>query len=362
MKLKVGDKVKFLNESGGGVVSKILSATMVNVAIEDSFDVPVMTNELVKIQSDEEDLSKQFFSEDYNVDLEARKNEENSPLQETYQRESPIQYALTQSQGTKGVYLAYVPQQQNWLVTGLIDLYLYNNTEYELMFNISLRSQDVKFYSADSGSMKAKTRILIGSFDRDDLETWVSGIVQTIYIPKVTAEVPLPGHYVFKVKPSRFYKEDAYKANFLMREKAILQLLTDVNNVEIHSEDVFSLKFEANKPKEQKAKIVKKKELIDKHKIGDKKAEVDLHISALRDDFNTMKANEILNYQLQYCRQAIDNALVNQYKSVVFIHGIGNGTLKNEIRKILKEYDVSVRNASFQQYGTGAIEVQIFNQ
>ena len=33
MKLKVGDKVKFLNERGGGVVSKILSSSMVNVAL-----------------------------------------------------------------------------------------------------------------------------------------------------------------------------------------------------------------------------------------------------------------------------------------------------------------------------------------
>jgi hypothetical protein len=34
MKLKVGDKVKFLNESGGGIVSKVVSPKLVHVTIE----------------------------------------------------------------------------------------------------------------------------------------------------------------------------------------------------------------------------------------------------------------------------------------------------------------------------------------
>ena len=50
MKFKVGDKVKFLNEPGGGKVSKIVSARMVNVAVEDGFDIPTLISELVKIE------------------------------------------------------------------------------------------------------------------------------------------------------------------------------------------------------------------------------------------------------------------------------------------------------------------------
>ena len=44
MKFKVGDRVKFLNENGGGVVSKIVSPSMVNVAIEDGFEIPSISS------------------------------------------------------------------------------------------------------------------------------------------------------------------------------------------------------------------------------------------------------------------------------------------------------------------------------
>ena len=51
MKFKIGDKVKFLNESGGGIVSEIVSPSMVKVAVEDGFDIPYMTHDLVLVES-----------------------------------------------------------------------------------------------------------------------------------------------------------------------------------------------------------------------------------------------------------------------------------------------------------------------
>jgi len=50
MKFQLGDRVKFLNSKGGGVVSKIISPTLVNVMIEDGFEIPTITSELVKVE------------------------------------------------------------------------------------------------------------------------------------------------------------------------------------------------------------------------------------------------------------------------------------------------------------------------
>jgi len=47
MKFRLGDRVKYLNEHGGGVVSKIVSSNMVYVKDADGFEIPTMTNELV---------------------------------------------------------------------------------------------------------------------------------------------------------------------------------------------------------------------------------------------------------------------------------------------------------------------------
>ena len=44
---KVGDRVNFLTDKGGGVVKKIIDTRMVEVEIEDGFNVPVLMSDLV---------------------------------------------------------------------------------------------------------------------------------------------------------------------------------------------------------------------------------------------------------------------------------------------------------------------------
>jgi len=50
----------------------------------------------------------------------------------------------------------------------------------------------------------------------------------------------------------------------------------------------------------------------------------------------------------------------NKGRKIVFIHGVGNGVLKNEIRKQLeRKYKVYYQDASFREYGYGATMVII---
>lgn len=48
MKFKVGDRVRFLNDQGGGIVTKVISSSLVNVRIEDGFEIPTVVSELIK--------------------------------------------------------------------------------------------------------------------------------------------------------------------------------------------------------------------------------------------------------------------------------------------------------------------------
>jgi dsDNA-specific endonuclease/ATPase MutS2 len=52
--------------------------------------------------------------------------------------------------------------------------------------------------------------------------------------------------------------------------------------------------------------------------------------------------------------------MANNFKKVTFIHGIGNGVLKNAITQKLKEYEnLQDKSASLAEYGHGAIDVLI---
>ena len=58
---KVGDKVKFLDRTGGGVVTKIISPVLVNVEY-DGFEIPTLTKEIVLDYTDQK-AGKMFTSQ-----------------------------------------------------------------------------------------------------------------------------------------------------------------------------------------------------------------------------------------------------------------------------------------------------------
>src|SRR4051812_32346189 len=52
MKLRIGDKVRFLNEVGEGVISRIKDKQTVFVEMQDGFEIPFLTSQLVPIHTE----------------------------------------------------------------------------------------------------------------------------------------------------------------------------------------------------------------------------------------------------------------------------------------------------------------------
>lgn len=88
--------------------------------------------------------------------------------------------------------------------------------------------------------------------------------------------------------------------------------------------------------------------------------EVDLHIEELVDKYNHLSNGQIMEIQLRHFRKNLEKAIEKGEHSIIFIHGVGNGVLKTELRKILTTYPgVSFQDGSFRKYGFGATEVII---
>jgi dsDNA-specific endonuclease/ATPase MutS2 len=89
--------------------------------------------------------------------------------------------------------------------------------------------------------------------------------------------------------------------------------------------------------------------------------EVDLHIEELLDNWSGMSNAQLLDVQLRRVQQELDEAIANRYQRIIFIHGIGNGRLKAEVLRILGTYKgIRFHDASYQRFGFGATEVEIF--
>ena len=88
--------------------------------------------------------------------------------------------------------------------------------------------------------------------------------------------------------------------------------------------------------------------------------EIDLHIEELMDNISGMSNSDMIIYQLNHFTKVLDQAIVDKVSKLIVIHGVGNGKLKAEVRKIVDEMDCcSYHDASFQKYGWGATEIII---
>jgi hypothetical protein len=86
---------------------------------------------------------------------------------------------------------------------------------------------------------------------------------------------------------------------------------------------------------------------------------VDLHIDKLTDNHSFMNKSEILDFQMASFEKKLDLAIMQKSASILFIHGIGEGRLRNEIHELLKVRNEvkSFVNQYHPFYGYGATEV-----
>ena len=88
--------------------------------------------------------------------------------------------------------------------------------------------------------------------------------------------------------------------------------------------------------------------------------EVDLHIENLVDHPKRLSNGEIVEVQLKVFERMLRTAIEQRKRKAIFIHGVGQGVLRSEIRNLLSFYpNVVVQDASYKNYGYGATEVLI---
>ncbi|RAJ06848.1 Smr domain-containing protein [Chitinophaga skermanii] len=89
------------------------------------------------------------------------------------------------------------------------------------------------------------------------------------------------------------------------------------------------------------------------------KFELDLHIEKLMDDWQDLSNLEILAIQLNEFEHYLDLAIAHKQHQMIVIHGVGKGTLREEIHEVLKKtFEVKYFvNQYHPQYGYGATEI-----
>ncbi len=351
IKYKPGDKVKFLNEKGGGVVVRMIDSRMVLIAIEDGFEIPVLINEIVLV-------GERVVNEKLEVQIESVRREQEAQLEEAERSRKTALRRFAKNPEVEGIYLAYLPHEQQWILTGPIDVVLVNHTPAIMLYSITLSLKD-GFSNADYGQIDPNSKIVIDTISRDDLNDWCTGMVQGMLVFEQSDLAYQPLYAPFDVKPSRFYKEGSYSMSAILGDKAIMLNLNTLSQLKISGSLQQALMHERviEQPHKQ---IIREKALIDKHRTADGIAVVDLHIGEIMENIAGLSSRDMFNIQMDYFKKTLDSAMRNDYEKITYIHGVGNGVLKNAIVQALDDFEqIEQRTASMQKFGVGAIDVMI---
>lgn len=130
----------------------------------------------------------------------------------------------------------------------------------------------------------------------------------------------------------------------IQQEQHQLSKYSDINHPLLKEKLVVKKKKESNFKKEKKEVIL----------------EIDLHINQLIKSHKGMSNFEILTLQLETAKKNIEFAISKRISKIVFIHGVGEGVLKNELHYLLGRYPTKFYDASYKKYGLGATEVHIY--
>lgn len=351
MALKIGDRVRFLNAIGGGVVKKFLSKELVEVEDEDGFGIPTLVSECVVVETD-----TTIHTQEKRVDNSKQKLEDKRVVQSSADEDEYVPGEETAEGETLNVYLAFVPSDSRSISNTSYECYLVNDSNYYLGYNVANGNGNI-FYSRSAGFIQPNTKEMIEEVKREQLSDMEKLNVQIFALKQSKAYKIKPTYNVdVKLSIPKFFKLHCFKENDFFEEDAmVIDLVRNdvAKNMENINADDLSNLISKDEVK-LSAKVVKKQNVPEI-------LEVDLHIGQLLDDTKGMSNGEMLQYQLDRFEEVMRSNLKRKGQKIVFIHGKGDGVLRNEILKKLKaKYPTCYhQDASFREYGFGATMVTI---
>ncbi|HNQ67388.1 MAG TPA: DUF2027 domain-containing protein [Bacteroidales bacterium] len=337
MTINIGDKVRFLNDVGGGVVVKIISKTQVMVKDNDDFEYPFPINELVVVEKAVQKTAEQ------KPKLKSEVNNINSIATEMIQKPE-----IKNDNSTEVIFaILSKPETDN----NQFECYLINDSDHFIFYHVVLRGE-TGYVKIDAEVLEPNTKIQIGIIDREQINASKEIIVQMLFYNH-------PYHILhelierkIKIIPLKFFQSHNFVENEYFDENAyqfvLLKEVPGLGNSIKNNDDFERHLVEKELPEEDLSKRFKQRKEA-------KTVEVDLHINQLVDSVIGMSNAEILQKQMDVFHKTMTEAISSKAGKVILIHGIGNGTLKEKLREsITQQYKLSFEDASFREYGFGA--------
>lgn len=380
---KQGDIVRYLNAVGGGRILRIQGNTA--IVDDDGFETPVPLRECVVVRTAEEDEASRP-KPGANAPMVKPQPDNSKPesgipgISSRPQTPPPAVAPATEDLSDAGedeetpngnilnIVLGFEAINPKEMSRTAYEASLVNDSNYYLYFSFLTAEDDNDglWTTRYAGVVEPNIQVLLGTFTGDEVGKFDRIAIQYIAFKRRGAFEPkAPATVSYKVDTTRFFKLHCFRENMYFDSPVLaFQIVRDDKpcNTPEPSIDVAALEKELQRKKTTDSRPARRR--VVRHADNpNEPLVVDLHISELVDSTRGLSPADMLNLQVDKFREVMRANQRNIGRKIIFIHGKGEGVLRNALMKelthLFKGHDV--QDASFREYGYGATQVTIRN-
>lgn len=350
--MKIGDTVRYLNAVGGGIVTRI-DGDMVYVD-DDGFETPVLKRECVVVGTAPSTASPTTPAQP------AAASKLSTP--EPAPKPRPVPVVEVAGGDKLNIVLGFEASDIKALSRSTFDAVFINDSNYWLFVVISSRSVDAHQWTHRyDGLIEPNMQEFLFELTAAELSDYERICVQVSAFKRGRPfEAKAPVAVSLKVDTTKFAKFHCFRPNRYFDTPVIAYDIctNDLPPCEpTYTPESLAGAMQRKQADVAAAGVKRQSEPQRKGEI----IEVDLHASALFDSIDGLEPADILNCQIDRFTEVMKAHLRHPGTKIVFIHGKGEGVLRQAIMKELthrfKGHDV--QDASFREYGFGATQVTI---
>lgn len=410
--IKVGDTIRYLNASGGGVVKRI-ERGVAWVEGPDGFELPTPIHECVVVDSRDTFVPAYKPPVVKRQEPTAQQPKSSAPVatpatsEPVGSAEQDLSFVAPLSKGPwfdrsggeqLQVHIAYLPVSYEHFGQSPYETYLINESNYHLLFTYSTTTTAGGYKLRSAGVLEPDMRVLVEEFDASEINDHAISHFQFIaYKPERTYRSMPPVERQVRMDVVKLVKRHAFRENPFFDEDALVIPVLEAHDgtrqasaeepapapnrsgalpqraIERTAQATVAQKGTQKASQKPTKKASAKPQSESKRPdtpVAPQAAsaateqtieKVGLEAERILPNTTGMTPHEVLLYQLKNFRRELDKRLDRRGSKVVFIHGAGQGVLHQLIiNRIEQDYPmVQYRDVTFDGFPMGAIEVTI---
>ncbi len=323
--MQVGDNVRLLHGTEEGKIVRFIDDKFLEMEMSDGFIIPVLIREVVPVDKQEYD---RFGS-----------GKTKEPLPESISKSGKT---VENADDEEAIFIGLTEESE-----GQYRLFMVNSSQHQVLYSISYNENNqIKGISA--GHLIPGKVQLAGEFKTSEIKRMQKIRVRTLLHSKIFTGLDNPFYTIIDLlNPSK--KEYSNNLPVLNKPGRRFDILDRSGGID--PEKLKESMMEPHKAPEPKEQL----RSINKEKV------VDLHIEKLTERPELLDSQEKLSLQLEKFEKEMDRALQDNIKTIKFIHGVGNGTLRQLIHKKLSQFEhlEYYKDADKERFGYGATIIEL---